>query len=317
MRTVDIVLGRDDTAAHGKEMLGLAKQLAGDHEKIRILFPVGCNADIQEQLAPLSSELVFFTHTQVSAYSYEGILSMLWDFWAKETPGTVLMPDSGFWRSVAPALAFKLKGVYGAAIRDIRQDGKGTSFGRHAWSGRRMVWLRMEISPVVLTIPAGCFASASPMNDPASIRFFSPRPPAEKVSFEGEEAGGGAAVGLRDARIVLAAGRGIEKPATLDVVRQLGEWLPGSLIAGSRPVCDNGWIPYDRQIGETGADVAPELYMALGVSGASQHLSGMKRSGFVVVINREKTAPFFQHADIGIVEDLNLFLAVLLEQLDG
>jgi electron transfer flavoprotein alpha subunit len=80
-------------------------------------------------------------------------------------------------------------------------------------------------------------------------------------------------------------------------------------------VCDCGWLPYDRQIGETGADVAPELYLACGVSGASQHVVGMGRSGLVVVVNKDPAAPFFRHGDVGIVEDLGAFLPRLLEVL--
>src|SRR5213076_1119559 len=112
-----------------------------------------------------------------------------------------------------------------------------------------------------------------------------------------------AAVDLTQAEIIVAVGRGIKEQKNIEIAKQLAEALGGELAA-SRPICDNGWLPMDRQIGSSGQTVAPKLYVALGISGAIQHLVGMKGSRTIVAINKDADAPIFEVADYGIVGDL-------------
>ena len=110
-------------------------------------------------------------------------------------------------------------------------------------------------------------------------------------------------VDLSRADVIVAVGRGIGKEENLAIVKELAEAIGGQLAA-SRPVCDNEWLPMDRQIGSSGQTVAPRLYLAVGISGAIQHLVGMKNSGTIVAINKDPNAPIFSVADYGIVGDL-------------
>ncbi|HEX9653600.1 MAG TPA: electron transfer flavoprotein subunit alpha/FixB family protein, partial [bacterium] len=110
-------------------------------------------------------------------------------------------------------------------------------------------------------------------------------------------------VDLSKAARIVSVGRGIKKPENLELIKQLAAALDAE-IAASRPVCDDGWLPLDRQIGSSGQTVAPKLYLAVGISGAIQHIVGMKNAGTIVAINKDPHAPIFDIADYGVVGDL-------------
>jgi electron transfer flavoprotein alpha subunit len=120
------------------------------------------------------------------------------------------------------------------------------------------------------------------------------------------------AVDLTQAERIVAVGRGIKKEENLGLARDLAEVM-GAELAASRPICDNGWLPMDRQVGSSGQAVAPKLYVALGISGATQHLVGMKTARTIVAINKDPDAPIFEVADYGIVGDLFEIVPALTE----
>jgi electron transfer flavoprotein alpha subunit len=122
------------------------------------------------------------------------------------------------------------------------------------------------------------------------------------------------AVDLTQAEIIIAAGRGIKAPENLEMVKKLADAM-GAEVGASRPICDNGWLPMDRQIGSSGQTVAPKLYVGVGVSGAIQHLVGMKGARTIVAINKDKEAPIFEVATYGIVGDLFEILPPLIEEI--
>src|SRR5206468_12119583 len=123
-----------------------------------------------------------------------------------------------------------------------------------------------------------------------------------------------AAVDLSKADIIVAIGRGIKSKDNIALAEKLAEAL-GAVLAASRPICDAEWLPIDRQIGSSGQTVAPKLYIALGISGAIQHLVGMKNAGTIVAINKDSEAPIFDIADYGIVGDLFEAVPVLTEEI--
>jgi electron transfer flavoprotein alpha subunit len=121
------------------------------------------------------------------------------------------------------------------------------------------------------------------------------------------------AVDLTQAEIIVAVGRGIKEQKNIDLARQLADALGGE-IAASRPICDSGWLPMDRQIGSSGQTVAPKLYLALGISGAIQHIVGMKGSRSVIAVNKDSEAPIFEVADIAVVGNLFDIVPPLIEE---
>jgi electron transfer flavoprotein alpha subunit len=121
------------------------------------------------------------------------------------------------------------------------------------------------------------------------------------------------AVDLTQAEIIVSVGRGIKEQKNIEIAKQLADALGGE-IAGSRPVCDNGWLPMDRQVGSSGQTVAPKLYLALGISGAIQHIVGMKGARSVVAINKDSEAPIFEIADVAVVGNLFEIVPPLIEE---
>ena len=122
------------------------------------------------------------------------------------------------------------------------------------------------------------------------------------------------AVDLGQAEVIVAVGRGIKEQKNLAIAEALAEALGGE-VAASRPICDNGWLPLDRQIGSSGQTVAPKLYIALGISGAIQHIVGMKGAGTIVAINKDAEAPIFEIADVGVVGNLFDIVPALTEEI--
>jgi electron transfer flavoprotein alpha subunit len=132
-----------------------------------------------------------------------------------------------------------------------------------------------------------------------------PQPPFQEAAGE---------VDLTAAERIVSVGRGIKDPANIPLAQELAKAL-GAELAASRPICDNGWLPLERQVGSSGASVSPKLYLALGISGAIQHVVGMKGSQTIVAVNKDASAPIFEIADYGIVGDLFEVAPALIEAL--
>jgi electron transfer flavoprotein alpha subunit len=173
-------------------------------------------------------------------------------------------------------------------------------------------------SPHLVTFQIGAFRaeSAARGTAPASVNAvpFSPDVAAIRVKPEAPFQEAKQAVDLSQAERIVSVGRGIKGQEHLELVRKLAAAL-GAELAASRPICDAGWLPMERQVGSSGQTVAPKLYLALGISGAIQHLVGMKGSRTIVAVNKDPDAPIFEVADYGIVGDLFEVVPALLAEL--
>ncbi len=138
--------------------------------------------------------------------------------------------------------------------------------------------------------------------------------PRHVLAFEGYEAAEAGGVDLSKSEVIVSAGRGIGKPENVALIDELAKALGGEYGA-SRPVVDSEWVEHNRQVGTTGQTVSPKLYVACGISGAIQHLAGMKKSEFIVAINTDKDAPIGEVADVLVVADLKQFVPALTEKL--
>jgi electron transfer flavoprotein alpha subunit len=231
-------------------------------------------------------------------------------------PQLVVMPHTYLVRDFAPKLAARFgKSLISDCIR-AQVSAEGITFTRRIFLGKLDADVVSDgAAPVFATFQSGAYrpdqagkGSGAAIEEMAvevgEIRM-TPEPPFQEVKQ---------AVDLSKADIIVAVGRGIKSKDNLGLAEKLAEVLGGDLAA-SRPICDAEWLPIDRQIGSSGQTVAPKLYVALGISGAIQHLVGMKNSGTIVAINKDPEAPIFDIADYGIVGDLFEAVPVLTEEI--
>ena len=232
-----------------------------------------------------------------------------------EKPDYVLFPHTYQVRDWVPRLAAALDAGFISDVVDLRADGGEPVFVRQPYQGK----LKADCSftgsgPRLASFQAGAFLADDAAKGDSAAEIVAQGVDLSAVevrtevleTFQEVEN----KVDLSRADVIVAVGRGIGKQENLGIVEELAAALGGQLAA-SRPVCDNEWLPMDRQIGSSGQTVAPRLYLAIGISGAIQHLVGMKNAGTIVAINKDGDAPIFEIADIGLVGDLFTLLPEL------
>jgi electron transfer flavoprotein alpha subunit len=250
----------------------------------------------------------------LARYTADGFSLALQQYFQAETPEYVIFPHTYQVRDYAPALAAKLGQVL---IGDVVAIGDGPVFTRQLMQGRLNGSYRPTgTGPCLISVQAGAFradALAAGTNA-APISTFSPSlDPAQIRTKPGEPFRNSAqTVDLGSAQLIVSVGRGIKDAENIPLVQELATAL-GAELGASRPICDNGWLPMERQVGSSGQSVSPKLYLAVGISGAIQHLVGMKGSQCIVAINKDPDAPIFEVADYGIVGDLFEIVPALTE----
>jgi electron transfer flavoprotein alpha subunit len=214
----------------------------------------------------------------------------------------VLGPSTTFGKDLMPRIA-ALLGV--GQVSDLMSVEGPRRFKRPVYAGNAIIAVEApEGAPVVATVRTASFKpAAAGGNAPVSATTVDAALPVHTRFVELRSGGGGARPDLQTARLVISGGRGVGSEANFALLYQLGEKL-GAAVGASRAAVDAGYVPNDMQVGQTGKIIAPELYMAFGISGAIQHLTGIKDAGLIVAVNKDPEAPIFQVADIGLVGDL-------------
>ncbi len=233
------------------------------------------------------------------------------DVVAKEDPDMVAFCHSSYGWDLAPRVAFALNAAQVSEVVAV-SDGKLVVPTCNAKLRRT---IDCKSSKIVATLQAGGFGlKEEPSGTPEVIKIDVEG--SGRTVFCGYEAALEGGVDLSKAEVIVSAGRGIGKSDNVELIVNLAKALDGEYGA-SRPVVDSEWVPHDRQVGTTGQTVAPKLYMACGISGAIQHLAGMKKSDFVVAINTDKDAPIGDEADVLVVADLLQFVPILTEKIQA
>ncbi|WP_321367109.1 electron transfer flavoprotein subunit alpha/FixB family protein [uncultured Desulfuromusa sp.] len=236
---------------------------------------------------------------------------LILDVIKKEQPSMVVLPHSSYGWDLAPRIALALKAAQISEVVEIKDDSLIVPSCNAKL--RRQVKATTDIS--VVTLQGGAFTPAEePSGTPEVIKVeVATDGDVQFSGYEEAEAGG---VDLSKAEIIVSAGRGIGKPENLEIIENLAKALKGEYGA-SRPVVDAEWADPSRQVGTTGQTVTPKLYVACGISGAIQHLAGMKKSEFVLAINTDKDAPIGEIADVLAVADLKQLVPILTEKLNA
>jgi electron transfer flavoprotein alpha subunit len=242
-------------------------------------------------------------HPLLETYTSDGYVLGFEQLIRQLQPAYIVFPHSYQVRDFVPRLATRFDQVM---IGDVTSFEAGPTFVRQLFQGKvNGTYRHTGDGPCFISIQAGAFRADSSSGGKTNIFHFSPQIDAAQIRTKPGEPFRGSAqtVDLGSAPRIVSVGRGIKDAGNLPLVQELATALDAELAA-SRPICDNGWLPMERQVGSSGQTVSPRLYLAVGISGAIQHLVGMKGSQCIVAINKDPEAPIFEVADYGIVGDL-------------
>jgi electron transfer flavoprotein alpha subunit len=242
-------------------------------------------------------------HALLHAYTADGYTAAYAQLIDHTKPDFVVFPHTYQVRDFAPRLATRFQQVL---ISDVTGIETGPKFVRQLLQGKlNAEYHQTGTGPCFLSVQAGAFRADETAAGANAPEPFQPKLESAQIRTKPGEPFRASAqtVDLNSASILVSVGRGIKEQANLPIVEELAKAL-GAELAASRPICDNGWLPMDRQVGSSGQTVAPKVYLAVGISGAIQHLVGMKGSQCIVAINKDENAPIFEVADYGIVGDL-------------
>ncbi len=298
----------------------IAAQRTGQPVKVAVL-----GQGVAEVAAELASaavaEVIVVDDPALASYTADGFTQALASLIGAEQPSHVFFSHTYQTRDFAPQLATQLDRTLIADVVAVKSQGDGFAFSRPVFQAKLYADVVAEgPAPHLVSFQIGAFrvddlekgGAPAPIRagqvtiDPAAIRQ-KPEAPFKAARQ---------AVDLTQAERIVSVGRGIKGAEHIETARQLAEAL-GAELAASRPICDAGWLPMDRQVGSSGQTVAPKLYLALGISGAIQHVVGMKGARTIVAVNKDPEAPIFEIADYGVVGDLFEVVPAMIAALKG
>jgi electron transfer flavoprotein alpha subunit len=285
-----------EAAVAGSGVTGLANEIAG--KKVAKVYAI--------------------ESPKLEPYTPDAFVAGLKQFIAARQPRLVLMPHTYQVRDFVPKLVTAMGRTAISDCIAYKQESGRLLFTRQMFQGKLAADVSFTVdAPWFVTFQSGSFradkveagASAAPIETvQVEIADRVVRNQPQEVFKEAKQA-----VDLTQAEIIVAVGRGIQEQKNIDLARQLAAAMGGELAA-SRPICDSGWLPMDRQIGSSGQTVAPKLYLALGISGAIQHLVGMKGARTIIAVNKDSEAPIFEIADYAVVGNLFDIVPPLIEE---
>jgi electron transfer flavoprotein alpha subunit len=281
------------------------------HNVGAIASEVAAAAEVAKMYAVESSALAMYTP--------DGFAEALKQFITSNQPKLVLMPHTYQVRDFAPKLATAMGRTLISDATGFRHESGKLLFTRSMFQGKFAADVSFAgDAPWFATFQAGAFRGDQVKSGAAAatVETVNVNVPPDNVRTKPEAPFKEAkqAVDLTQAEVIIAVGRGIKEQKNLELAKQLAEALGGELAA-SRPICDSGWLPMDRQIGSSGQTVAPKLYFALGISGAIQHIVGMKGSRTIIAVNKDSEAPIFEIADYAVVANLFDVVPPLVEEI--
>lgn len=284
--------------------------------KVTAVIPCDKDCSLAQEIAGYAIEKVIVAKNEkLGTYTPDGYADA-WEQIIKATnPQYVLMSHTYQVRDFAPKVAARLgREVVGDCIR-YKADGGKLVLTRRIFLGK----LDADVTiggdaPYFVTFQSGAFRGGAAEKGSATVETMDVTVDDIRMTPEDPFQEAKASVDLTKSEIIVAIGRGIKSQENIAIAQQLADAL-GADLAASRPICDAEWLPIDRQIGSSGQTVAPKVYIALGISGAIQHIVGMKNASTIVAVNKDAEAPIFDIADYGIVGDLFEAVPVLIEEI--
>jgi len=297
------------------ETLAAAQQIGTEIDAA--LIGSGIDALAREVASKKVTRMYAVEHALVENYTADGYTAAVEALVRKTNPDLVLFPHTYQTRDYAPKLATRFDRFLISDVIAARLDGGSHAFVRQFFQGKLNGDIRPEgPGPHFVSLQAGAWRADALESGSAVMEKFTPELNASQIrqAPEAPFRESARAVDLTAAEIIVSVGRGIGDKDKIPVVEDLAKAL-GAELAASRPICDAGWLPMERQVGSSGQTVSPKMYVAVGISGAIQHLVGMKGSKIIVAINKDPNAPIFEVADYGIVGDLFEVVPALAEEI--
>jgi len=299
------------------ETLAAGQQLARELQQPAVAAVLGQGIEgLAAELADKKLDQVYAVeHELLKDYTPDTYTAAVRQLVEKTQPRVVIFPHTYQVRDFLPKLATALSRV---AVSDVvahrLEDGK-LVLVRQLFQGKLNVDVRFNGEPPYFaSLQAGAYRADQVEAGQAAVEKFAPQLTPSRLRPLELFREAARAVDLTAAEIIVSVGRGIKEADNIPVVQKLADAL-GAELAASRPICDSGWLPMERQVGSSGQTVAPKMYLAVGISGAIQHLVGMKGSKTIVAINKDANAPIFEVADYGIVGDLFQVVPALVEEI--
>jgi len=299
------------------EAIAAAQAMGADlGMKASAVIPCDKDCGLAQEISEYDLEKVIVAKNEkLGTYTPDGYADA-WEHVIKATnPQYVVMSHSYQVRDFAPRVAARLgREVVGDVIRYRNESGK-LVFTRRIFLGK----LDADVTvggeaPYFATFQSGAYRGENSAKGTAAVETIDVNVGDIRMTPEEPFQEAKASVDLTKSEIIVAIGRGIKSQENIAIAQQLADVL-GADLAASRPICDSEWLPIDRQIGSSGQTVAPKVYIALGISGAIQHIVGMKNAGTIVAVNKDAEAPIFDIADYGIVGDLFEAVPVMVEEI--
>lgn len=295
-----------------------AAQAIGKDLGLKVSAVIACDKDcaLAQEIAGYDLEKVIVAKNEkLGTYTPDGYADAWEQVVKAKNPQYVVMSHTYQVRDFAPKVAARLgREVVGDCIR-YKADGGKLTLARRIFLGK----LDADVTvggdaPYFVTFQSGAFRGDAAVKGTAAVETMDVTVRDLRMTPEEPFQEAKATVDLTKSEIIVAVGRGIKSQENIAIAQQLADVL-GADLAASRPICDSDWLPIDRQIGSSGQTVAPKVYIALGISGAIQHIVGMKNSSTIIAINKDSEAPIFDIADYGIVGDLFEAVPVLIEEI--
>ena len=311
---------RGNIHAFSQEAVVAGQQLS---EKLGLDLSILCLGENASSLRDQASDykaknLILAQHDIINTYSADGYSKALSQIVSELSPKYVLMGHSYMVRDFLPRVSAKLDIPFVSDIIAVEYDGDSPIFSRQVFNAKLATKVKTTSDTVLLSFQSAAFSSDDmQIGGSENQSDFSVNLEASDIKSDSEaefqESASG--VDLTTAELIVSVGRGIESQDNLPLVESLASAM-GAEIASSRPVVDMGWLPPYRQIGSSGQAVSPKLYLSVGISGAIQHVVGMKGSKTIMAINKDEDAPIFEIADYAVIGDVLEIIPKLIEELN-
>ena len=238
------------------------------------------------------------------AYNAEALASLVAERVKSGGYRAVLFAASAQGKDLGPRVAAKCGAPIASDVLSLAMDGDAVRVTHYVYAGKIIATMKLTATPAVVSLRPGAVESALPADGPSSVTNVPFESSASRVVVTESIRGDSRKLDLADAPVIVSGGRGLKAAENFKLVEELADAFGNAAVGATRAVTDEGWRPHSDQIGQTGRQVSPDLYVAVGISGAIQHLAGMRTSRTIVAINKDKEAPIFKLADYGIVGDV-------------